>query len=425
MRYSHAVAGLLTVALSTPVFAQTPVAAPVEEPSVSVIADPAPADDCNEACVNSHEACLTGAGSITEVCDQELTDCQAECNGPVTPEPVTPAPVTPAPTGDACAQDCATKHDACNSAPDANHASCAADYASCLGYNPYENDVFVEPTACSHGPTPPAPTMTDTPEVCCVQCTTVYKSCCDAAGDVIDHCKAEYTVCLGYNPFDIVPYVEPTVCKHNEPKPPKPDGPKPDVPKGTPAECCVQCTTVYKECCTTAGGETEECKVEYTTCLGYNPSDVSPWVEPSACKHDGPGPNPPKGDKPPTGKVGPPKAGDSDSTSTSTTTKTSTITKTGTDEECCVKCTTTYKACCDAAGDVIEHCKTAYTTCLGYNPFEGPWVEPTVCKHGGSDDDVVIVSGGESLRPALALLALGAIALLCEYLRYHPDRNSC
>ncbi|RMJ20246.1 hypothetical protein CDV36_000066 [Fusarium kuroshium] len=492
MRYSFAFTGLVTVAFSSGAFAQTtePVETiidpvPTSEPAVvpptttviptdTVAPKPVPTDNagCQAVCNADYEQCIAHGG--TEECHTILHGCLERC-------PVDP-PLDP------CLADCNAKHDACNSAPGANHASCASDYANCLGYNPYAGTGFVEPTACSKSMTTvPGPKKTESPEVCCVTCTTTYKACCDAAGDVIDHCKIEYTTCLGYNPFDIIPWVEPTVCKHNEPKPPKPTGTpeecclqcttvydsccaangaiienckaeyticlgynpwdivpwvKPSVckhgdkpyppkggdhkgkdgkiivgpptkqPSGTPEECCVTCTTTYKACCDAAGDVIDHCKIEYTTCLGYNPWDIVPWVEPTVCKHGDTtgtkkgGDHKDKDGKDKDGKiiVGPPTS----QTGTKTNTNTG---KKGTPEDCCIECTTIYKKCCDEAGDVIDHCKIAYTTCLGYNPFDiTPWVEPTVCKH--PDDDVVIVNGGESLRPALALLALGAIALL-------------
>ncbi|KAM0425894.1 hypothetical protein ACHAPT_008832 [Fusarium lateritium] len=472
MRYSFAFTGLVTVAFSSGAFAQTtepvetiidpvPTTEPVVPPPTSVAPAPVPTDNagCQAVCNADYDKCIAAGG--TEECHTVLQGCFAAC------------PSTDPPT-DPCVDDCTKKHDACNTAPGANHASCASDYAQCLGYNPYGDNGFVAPTACSKSMTTvPGPKKTEAPEVCCVTCTTTYKACCDAAGDVIDHCKVEYTTCLGYNPFDIIPWVEPTVCKHDEPKPPK--------PTGTPEECCVQCTTVYDDCCAVDGAIIETCKTEYTVCLGYNPWDVVPWEKPSTCKHDNSKTPPTKGGKDGGIIVGPPTkqpsgtpeeccvtctttykaccdaAGDvidhckveyttclgynpwevvpwaeptvckhGDSTGTnggdSTGTKggdkgkdgkiiTGPPTKqpSGTPEECCIECTTVYKQCCDESGDVIDHCKVAYTSCLGYNPFEVvPWVEPTVCKNG---DDVVIVSGGESLRPALALLALGAVAL--------------
>ncbi|KAJ4308230.1 hypothetical protein N0V84_012216 [Fusarium piperis] len=489
MRYSLAFTGLVTIAFGSGALAQTsepvetiidpaPTEAPTEAPiptSEPVVVPttappkPVPTDNagCQAVCNADYQECIAHGG--LEECHTILHGCLERC------------PSVDPPT-DPCLEDCNKKHDACNSAPGANHASCASDYANCLGYNPYAGNGFVEPTACSKSMTTvPGPKKTESPEVCCVTCTTTYKACCDAAGDVIDHCKVEYTTCLGYNPFDIIPWIEPTVCKHNEPKPPKPTvhpeqcciqcttvyddccaapgaiietckseyticlgynpwdivpwvkptvckhgdkpypppvkggdhkgkdgkiivGPPTKQPSGTPEECCVTCTTTYKACCDAAGDVIDHCKVEYTTCLGYNPFDIIPWVEPTVCKHGSSTGTKGGDNKDKDGKiiVGPPTS--------QTGTKPNTGKK-GSPEDCCIECTTIYKKCCDEAGDVIDHCKVAYTSCLGYNPFDIiPWVEPTVCKHPG--DDVVIVNGGENLRPALALLALGAIALL-------------
>ncbi|KJX98940.1 hypothetical protein TI39_contig381g00001 [Zymoseptoria brevis] len=52
-------------------------------------------------------------------------------------------------TGDACAQKCNAAYDACRTAHDANMAQCAADYASCVGYNPFTGGSVTSATACS------------------------------------------------------------------------------------------------------------------------------------------------------------------------------------------------------------------------------------------------------------------------------------
>ncbi|GES65807.1 putative cell wall glycoprotein [Aspergillus terreus] len=50
---------------------------------------------------------------------------------------------------DACAEACNDAHNKCVTKPGANMAYCASEYASCLGYNPYNQDPFVTPTACA------------------------------------------------------------------------------------------------------------------------------------------------------------------------------------------------------------------------------------------------------------------------------------
>ncbi|RGP76767.1 hypothetical protein FLONG3_5207, partial [Fusarium longipes] len=177
---------------------------------------------------------------------------------------------------------------------------------------------------------------------------------------------------------------------------------------GSEEECCVQCTTVYDECCSIDGHDIETCKSEYTVCLGYNPFEIVPYVKPTVCKHGEDYKN--KDNK---GKEGDyTKEGDYSKKGGD---KSDSYSKSKGDDQCAVECTTVYKSCCDASGAIIETCKEAYTVCLGYNPFDShPYVEPTVCKHGKpSDDEVVIVSGGERVRPVLALIVVGAFALLC------------
>ncbi|GKU20425.1 unnamed protein product, partial [Fusarium langsethiae] len=138
--------------------------------------------------------------------------------------------------------------------------------------------------------------------------------------------------------------------------------------------------------------------------------EVTPYVKPTVCKHgDNSGSNS-KGD---TGYNG--KGDNSGSNSKTGGDKSDSNSKSKGDDQCAIQCSTVYKSCCDASGAIVETCKEAYTVCLGYNPFDShPYVEPTVCKHGKpSDDEVVIVSGGDRVRPVLALIAVGAFALLC------------
>ncbi|VTO92447.1 unnamed protein product [Fusarium graminearum] len=323
-------------------------------------------------------------------------------------------------TGEECCIQCTTVYDECCLNGDVE--VCKKEYIVCLGYNPWDVVPYVKPTVCksissgSHtkGGDYGHKEVDVTVEECCVQCTTVYDECC-LNGDV-EVCKKEYIVCLGYNPWDVVPYVKPTVCKtvtsgsnskgdtgyHG-----KGDTGYHGSKSGSEEECCVQCTTVYDECCSIDGHDIETCKSEYTVCLGYNPFDVTPYVKPTVCKHDNYGSNSKTGGDSSSSNSKSKTGGDSSSSSSNS--------KSGSDEECCVQCTTVYKACCDASGAIIETCKEAYSVCLGYSPWDvTPYVEPTVCKHGKpSGDDVVVVSGGDRVRPVLALIAVGAFALLC------------
>ncbi|KAF5020688.1 hypothetical protein F66182_7286 [Fusarium sp. NRRL 66182] len=382
-------------------------------------------------------------------------------------------------TAEYCCLECTTIYDECCKVPGADIEICKKEYTVCLGYSPFDVHPWVEPTVCKHddkyykeneskheynskydkdykhGKDYEHGDKEIDLEACCVECTTIYDECCLVPGADVEICKKEYTVCLGYSPFDVVPYVKPTVCKHGDETDGhktdghktdghktdghktdghdtnghktdghKTDGHKTDGHKTSEEECCFQCKTVYDECCSIDGHDIEVCKKEYTVCLGYNPFDVIPWVEPTVCKHgdktdgsmtDGSKTDGSKNDGSMTdghdGKDGySGKDGYGDKTADGSKGK-------GSDEECAVECSTVYKACCDASGAIIETCKIAYTTCLGYNPFDiVPFVEPAVCKHDlPHGDDVVIVNGGDRVRPALALFALGFFALLCKY----------
>ncbi|KAF5669994.1 hypothetical protein FHETE_4677 [Fusarium heterosporum] len=358
-----------------------------------------------------------------------------------------------------CCYECTTVYDECCKVAGADIEVCKQEYTICLGYSPFDVVPYVKPTVCKHGDNYGSDNHGDnsydnhgdnygsdnhgSDEECCVTCTTAYDSCCQVVGADIEVCKTTYSTCLGYSPFDVTPYVKPTVCKSGSSSDNHGDnygsdnygdktkgdvyGDKTKGSSSSEEECCVQCTTVYDECCSIDGHDLETCKTEYTTCLGYNPFDVTPYVKPTVCKHGDDYSSDNNGDKTKGDNYGDKTKGDNYGDKTKgdnygdktkgdnygDKTKGSSSSSSSSDEECCVTCTTTYKACCDAAGDYIETCKTAYSSCLGYSPFDvTPYVEPTVCKKGGKDD-IVIVSGGEQVRPVLALLIIGAVALLC------------
>ncbi|KKP04674.1 hypothetical protein THAR02_03217 [Trichoderma harzianum] len=51
----------------------------------------------------------------------------------------------------------------------------------------------------------------------------------------------------------------------------------------------------------------------------------------------------------------------------------------GTPEECAVKCTTAHDACLVKPDTNRAECASEYAACLGYNPYEGSFVNPTAC----------------------------------------------
>lgn len=114
---------------------------------------------------------------------------------------------------DACSDACANAYSTCRSQPGANHASCAADYAGCLGYNPFDGSgSLVTPTACvttTATPAPPAPT---TGSACVTACNAAYDTCRSKPDANRASCAADYAGCLGYNPFESGSLVAPTAC---------------------------------------------------------------------------------------------------------------------------------------------------------------------------------------------------------------------
>ncbi|KAK0388803.1 hypothetical protein NLU13_5046 [Sarocladium strictum] len=188
------------------------------------------------ACSSYKEtAAVTGAATVTTV----VTGYTTYCPGPTsivhnnktiivstaTTLTVTDCPCTittnapPAPQPTDCLSKCNAAHVACQNAPGANMATCAAQYAGCLGYNPWGSGSYVAPTACAaptsaapvnptQAPAPPAPQPTD----CLSKCNAAHVACQNAPGANMATCAAQYAGCLGYNPWGSGSYVAPTAC---------------------------------------------------------------------------------------------------------------------------------------------------------------------------------------------------------------------
>ncbi|KAG4261338.1 hypothetical protein BFJ72_g13318 [Fusarium proliferatum] len=134
-------------------------------------------------------------------------------SSPIYPTATDSIPALPSST-DECLAKCNAAHDKCNTAPDANHATCAAEYAECIGYNPYGGASFVTPTACSHSSKPTA-TETAKADECVMKCDKAHDACNTAPGANHATCAAEYAECLGYNPYGGASFVTPTACSHS------------------------------------------------------------------------------------------------------------------------------------------------------------------------------------------------------------------
>ncbi|POS71447.1 hypothetical protein DHEL01_v210160 [Diaporthe helianthi] len=128
---------------------------------------------------------------------------------------------------DDCVVACNTAWDTCRGQPDANRASCAADFAGCVGYNPFESGTFEPPTACvsmpsivpAPVPAPPSASAHPTPtpsapaNPCVAACDKAYDACRSKPDANRAACASEYAGCLGYNPFDgSGSLVTPTAC---------------------------------------------------------------------------------------------------------------------------------------------------------------------------------------------------------------------
>ncbi|KAK1532443.1 uncharacterized protein CCOS01_04426 [Colletotrichum costaricense] len=242
--------------------------------------------------------------TIKEPTTFTITDC------PCTITHTGPVPTGVAP-GPECAATCAAAYDKCRSAPDANRATCAAEYAGCLGYSPFGPDgSLVTPTACSG--TAVVPTATAVPPIttgvfpptgpsgpeCAATCAAAYDKCRSAPDANRATCAAEYAGCLGYSPFGPDgSLVTPTACSGTATAvppittvapptgtavPPITTGVLP--PATTGAACVTGCNDAYNKCRSAPGANMSTCAAQYAGCLGYSPfGPDGSLVTPTAC----------------------------------------------------------------------------------------------------------------------------------------------
>lgn len=93
----------------------------------------------------------------------------------------------------AASTDCQAQADACRSAPNANQATCSAQYAACLGSNPYANNTFSTSSTSA--------SSTATATLSPLSCQDKANACRSAPDANQAQCSAEYAACLGYNPY--------------------------------------------------------------------------------------------------------------------------------------------------------------------------------------------------------------------------------
>nr|RBQ86828.1 hypothetical protein FVER53263_12989 [Fusarium verticillioides] len=204
-------------------------------------------------------------------------------SSPIYPTATDSIPALPSAT-DACLAKCNAAHDKCNTAPDANHATCAAEYAECIGYNPYGGATYVEPTACSHSAKPTA-TETAKAGDCLEKCNKAHDACNVAPDANHATCAAEWAECLGYNPYDGPDgsLVEPTACAHSG-KPTSAHSATATA-SAHAGDCLEKCNKAHDACNVAPDANHATCAAEWAECLGYNPYDGpgGSLVEPTAC----------------------------------------------------------------------------------------------------------------------------------------------
>lgn len=150
--------------------------------------------------------------TITSATTLTITDCPCTIS-----KPVQPTAVPTAPAGDECVKKCTDAYDQCRGKPDSNKSTCASEYASCLGHNPFQGSGFVTPTACSHQPgvsttaavvpsgpgattaapsKPVSPTVVPAPAPGCNdKCQATYDQCRGQSGANLSTCVSNFEGC--------------------------------------------------------------------------------------------------------------------------------------------------------------------------------------------------------------------------------------
>ncbi|KAH7213372.1 uncharacterized protein BKA55DRAFT_585516 [Fusarium redolens] len=207
--------------------------------------------------------------TVTEATTLTIEDCSCTVTKPVATGTGYAAPPKPTHAKD-CAEMCSDKYDDCRVAPNANMATCAAEYAACLNYNPWESGKFVKPTSCHAGGKP----------------TAVYTT--EVVTAVTTYCPEKTTLTYGNKTIPVTAPGTVTVpdCHFTTTKPIVPTGYAPPKPS-SPAEnkdCAEKCSDAYNKCRTGADANMSFCAATYAECLGYSPfNGEGSLVTPTAC----------------------------------------------------------------------------------------------------------------------------------------------
>ncbi|KAF7549520.1 hypothetical protein G7Z17_g6311 [Cylindrodendrum hubeiense] len=251
-----------------------------------------------------------------------ITDCPCTISKPVTP-------TTSSTPKDECAEECYDAYNKCRGQANANRATCASEYASCLGYSPFGDDgSLITPTACSKTA---GATTTPAGPVYTTEVVTAFTTYCPEA-TTLSYGNKTYTItepttftitdcpCTISKPVStpaskpvtkpvyttevvtaITTYCpEPTTLTYNnmtytitEPTTftvtncpctvTKPLVPTSAVPTTPASECPEMCSNAYNKCRGQSGANMSTCAAEYASCLGYSPFKDGSLITPTAC----------------------------------------------------------------------------------------------------------------------------------------------
>ncbi|KAG5931422.1 hypothetical protein E4U59_000320 [Claviceps monticola] len=319
-----------------------------------------------------------------------ITDCPCTIHKPV--ETGTPA------GGPECAKKCNEEYNACRTAPDANMSFCASKLASCVGYNPFTGGSFMSPTACSAGAAATTPAGGQGGQgggaECAKKCNKEYNACRIAPDANQSLCASQLASCVGYNPFTGGSFMSPTACAAGAAATATGSSGSSGSAggQGSDAECAKKCNEEYNACRVAPDANMSFCASKLASCVGYNPFTGGSFMSPTAC------------------------AAGAAAAATGSSGSSGSAGGQGSDAECAKKCNEEYNACRVAPDANMSFCASKLASCVGYNPFTGgSFASPTACSAaatGTGTNPPAVTAGAGQITPALALLALGAVALL-------------
>lgn len=314
-------------------------------------------DECSEQCALEYNSCRSDTSNLRSTCASNYSSClgynpfSAE-GSLVTPTACSQAPAATSSVAETiCVEQCSTEYDVCRSDTSNLRSTCASNFSSCLGYNPFNSEgSLVTPTACSQAP---AATTTAAAGDCVQECNDQFDECRSDSSNLRSTCASEYSSCLGYVPFNSEgSLVTPTACSRSSTASAS--------ATAAPSDCVEECNNEYNECRSDSSNLRSTCASNYSSCLGYSPfNDEGSLVTPTACS------------------------------TTPSATSTAAPTATSGPSECVQECNDEYDQCRSDSNNLRSTCASNYSSCLGYSPFnsEGTLVNPTECASDSSSDE--------------------------------------